>query len=79
MILRMFKMPLKKGVLKYFSSRGWFNNDEIEKILSYEETGFSLDANVKIQAWDHEGVERLIRYCARPAFAMSTNIPSRSY
>ena len=24
---------------------------------------------MKIQAWDHDGLERLIRYCARPCFA----------
>ncbi len=60
---------IEKSVLKLFNRRGWFNEDEIEKILSYENTGFSLDAKVKIQAWDHESLERLIRYCARPAFA----------
>ena len=60
---------IEQSVLKLFNRRGWFNDDEVEKILSYENTGFSLDAKVKIQAWDHEGLERLIRYCARPTFA----------
>jgi Putative transposase len=34
-----------------------------------ENTGFSLDAKVKIQSWDRDGLEKLIRYCARPVFA----------
>jgi putative transposase len=37
-------------------------------MLSYENSGFSLDAKVKIQACDVEALERLIRYCARPPF-----------
>jgi Putative transposase/Transposase zinc-binding domain len=60
---------IEKSVIKLFNRRGWFNNDEAEKILSYENTGFSLDAKVKIQSWDREGLEKLIRYCARPSFA----------
>ncbi len=31
---------------------------------------FSLDASVRIEATDREGLERLIRYCARPPFAL---------
>jgi hypothetical protein len=55
-------------VLKYFCRRGFFDKDEMKKMLSYENTGFSLDAKVKIEAWDKDGLERLIRYCARPPF-----------
>ncbi len=32
--------------------------------------GFSLDASVRIEATDRDGLERLIRYCARPPFAL---------
>jgi len=32
--------------------------------------GFSLDASVRIEATDRPGLERLLRYCARPAFAL---------
>jgi hypothetical protein len=60
---------IEKSVMRFFNRHGWFNEDEVEKILSYENTGFSLDAKVKILPWDREGLERLIRYCARPAFA----------
>lgn len=60
---------IEKSVMRLFNRRGWFNDDEVEKILSYENTGFSLDAKVRIHAFDKDGLERLIRYCARPAFA----------
>ncbi|MBA4159631.1 MAG: SDR family NAD(P)-dependent oxidoreductase, partial [Gemmatimonadetes bacterium] len=32
--------------------------------------GFSLDASVRISGSDHAGRERLLRYCARPPFAL---------
>lgn len=35
-------------------------------MLSYENSGFSLDASVKIYSCDRSGLERLVRYCARP-------------
>jgi len=60
---------IQRRVLKFFGRRGWFNKESIENLLSYENSGFSLDATVKIQSWDRDGLERLIRYCARPAFA----------
>jgi hypothetical protein len=32
--------------------------------------GFSLHAKVRIDGWNREGLERLLRYCARPPFAL---------
>ena len=32
--------------------------------------GFSVDASVRIEADDRAGLERLLRYCARPPFAL---------
>ena len=32
--------------------------------------GFSIDASVRIPPWDRAGLERLLRYCARPPFAL---------
>jgi len=34
------------------------------------DAGFSVDAQVRIEAHDRAGLERLLRYCARPAFAL---------
>jgi len=32
--------------------------------------GFSVDASVRIEAEDRAGIKRLVRYCARPPFAL---------
>lgn len=60
---------IQKRVLRLFGKRGWFSDDEIEKMLAYTNSGFSLNGDVKIHPSDREGLERLIRYCARPSFA----------
>jgi hypothetical protein len=60
---------IRKRVLKLFARRHWIEKDEVKKMLEYDNSGFSLDAKVKIEGWDREGLERLIRYCARPCFA----------
>jgi len=60
---------IRQRVLKLFARRKWIQKDEVEKMLDYENSGFSLDAKVKIESWDREGLDRLIRYCARPCFA----------
>jgi hypothetical protein len=39
--------------------------------------GFSLDAGVRIEADDRSGLERLLRYCARPVFALERLTPDR--
>lgn len=59
---------IRRRVLKYFHRRGFFSKDEVATMLTYENSGFSLDATVRIQSSDRDGLERLIRYCARPAF-----------
>ena len=38
--------------------------------MAYQHGGFSVDTGVCIQAHDRAGLERLLRYCARPPFSM---------
>ncbi len=59
---------IQKRVLKYFCKRQFFDKEEMQKQLTHENSGFSLDATVKIPAYDKDALERLIRYCARPPF-----------
>ena len=59
---------IQKRVLRYFCNQKFFDKDELEKMLTYENSGFSLDASVKIPSFDVGALERLIRYCARPPF-----------
>ena len=44
----------------------WF---EAQEMLAYRHSGFSVDTSVCIAAHDRAGLERLLRYCARPPFA----------
>lgn len=53
---------IQKRVLKLFERKGRFSSKQVEKMLTYENSGFSLNARVKINAWDRDGLERLIRY-----------------
>jgi hypothetical protein len=39
-------------------------------MLAYQHSGFSVDAGVCIESHDRAGLEPLLRYCARPPFAM---------
>jgi hypothetical protein len=66
--IRTTQEHIQKRVLKFFERKGRFSNKEVEKMLTHDNSGFSLDASVKINAWDRDGLERLIRYCARPCF-----------
>jgi hypothetical protein len=43
---------------------------EAKEMLCYKHSGFSVDTSVCIAAQDRAGLERLLRYCARPPFAM---------
>jgi hypothetical protein len=40
-------------------------------MLAYRHSGFSVDTSVCIAAHDRAGLERLLRYCARPPFALA--------
>lgn len=59
---------IQKRVLNFFYKHDLFDKESAEKMLSYENNGFSLDAKVRIESWDRDGLERIIRYCARPPF-----------
>ena len=59
---------IQKRVLQYFCRRGFFTRSEVETMLTYENSGFSLDASVRVESFEIKGLERLIRYCARPPF-----------
>ena len=50
---------------------GLLEPHEAEDMLTWDHGGgFSLDGTVRIEATDRAGLERLLRYCARPPFAL---------
>ena len=62
---------VQRRVLRYFHRHGLLDEADAHGMLSWQGSGgFSIDASVRIQGEDRAGVERLLRYCARPPFAL---------
>lgn len=61
---------LRRRILRAFVGRGLLEGFEAKEMLAYRHSGFSVDTSVCIAAHDRAGLERLLRYCARPPFAM---------
>jgi Putative transposase len=61
---------LRRRILRAFVGRGLLESFEAKDMLGYKHSGFSVDTSVRIEAADRAGLERLLRYCARPAFSM---------
>jgi hypothetical protein len=62
---------VRRRLLRALAWRGVLEPEDAETMASWEHGGgFSLDAGVRIEAADRQGLERLLRYCARPAFAL---------
>jgi hypothetical protein len=59
--LKPVRKPVRRGLLEGF---------EAQEMLGYKHSGFSVDAGVRIESHDRAALERLLRYCARPPFAM---------
>jgi hypothetical protein len=69
-VLRL-ERTLQRRVLRLFQRRGLLDEDTVENMLTWQASGgFSLDASVRIHGSDAGGRERLLRYCARPPFAL---------
>ena len=61
---------LRRRILRAFVCRGLLEGFEAQEMLGYKHSGFSVDTSVCIAAHDRAGLERLLRYCARPPFAL---------
>ncbi len=61
---------LRQRILRAFVGRGLLESFEAKEMLGYQHSGFSVDAAVRIGEHDRVALERLLRYCARPPFAM---------
>ena len=61
---------VRRRVLAAYRRRGWLNADAAANMAQWEHGGgFSVDASVAIHGNDRAGLERLLRYCARPCWA----------
>jgi len=70
-LLERLQHTIRRRVLRQFVRHGLLEPDEAVDMLTWDHGGgFSLDASVRIEATDRAGLERLLRYCARPPFAL---------
>ena len=62
---------VRRHLLRALTRRGVLEPEDAEAMANWAHGGgFSLDASVRIEGTDRPGLERLLRYCARPAFAL---------
>ena len=62
---------VRRCLLRALTRRGVLEPEDAEAMANWAHGGgFSLDASVRIEGADRPALERLLRYCARPAFAL---------
>jgi hypothetical protein len=62
---------VRKRILRAFIRRSLIDQRDGKEMSEWEHgVGFSVDASVCIEGTDRPGLERLLRYCARPPFAL---------
>ena len=62
---------VRRRLLRALTRRGVLEPEDAETMANWAHGGgFSLDASMRIEGADRPGLERLLRYCARPAFAL---------
>ena len=65
------QQQVRRRVLRWFARGGHLDSADAGDMASWDHGGgFSLDASVRINGPDRAGLERLLRYCARPPFAL---------
>ncbi len=67
---------VRKRLIRWFRRHELIDAEAAADLLAWEHSGFSVDASVRIALDDRDvpsytqSVEHLVRYCARPAFAL---------
>ena len=69
--VQQLEATVQRRVLRQFARRGLLDEADTDDMLTWQGSGgFSVDASVRIDGEDRAGLERLVRYCARPPFAL---------
>ncbi len=67
---------VRRRVLRVFVRRGLLEPEAARNMRAWEGSGgFSVDGSIRVEAHDRLGLERLLRYCARPPFALERLAP----
>ena len=67
---------VRRRLIRWYKRRGLLDTEAAADLLSWNPSGFSIDASVRISLDDrdvpsfYKSLEHLVRYCARPAFAI---------
>jgi len=67
---------VRRRVIRWFRRNGLLDANAAADMLAWENSGFSVDASVRITLLDRDvpsyfrSLEHLLRYCARPPFAL---------
>jgi hypothetical protein len=74
------QQQVRARVLRWFARAGHLDPADARDMARWRHGGgFSLDASVRIDGHDRAGLERLLRYCARPArWSGSSSSPTTS-
>jgi hypothetical protein len=65
------QQQVRARVLRWLARAGHLDRCDARDMAGWDHGGgFSLDASVRIEGPDRSGLERLLRYCARPPFAL---------
>jgi hypothetical protein len=65
------QQQVRARVLRWFARAGHLDRCDARDMAGWDHGGgFSLDASVRIEGPDRSGLERLLRDCARPPFAL---------
>jgi hypothetical protein len=69
--LAQIQAKVRVRLLRALTRRGLLEREDAQAMLAWDHGGgFSVDATVRVEANDRQGLECLLRYCARPAFAL---------
>ncbi len=60
----------RQRVLKWLARHEYLDPEAAEMMRGWPHSGgFSVNGSVRLPDWDRSGLERLVRYCVRPAFS----------
>ena len=62
---------VRKKLIRRICRAGGLGREAAENLLSWKNSGFSIHEEVYIKASDRTGLERLLRYCSRPALSVA--------
>jgi len=67
---------VRRRLVRWFRRKKFLSREAAADMLAWQHSGFSVDASVRISLQDRDvpayfrSLEHLLRYCARPAFAL---------